>query len=191
MKRRNFLKTTAGAIALTATAPTLSLLAAETKHASVMKLPRWRGFNLLDKFVRRKEGNPPFAESDFALMNEWGFDFARLPMSYLCWAEGDPATWLKIREDELKHIDAAIELGHKHGVHVNLNFHRAGLLRQPAEGAARSVEGPAGTRCLRVSLGRLREALSRNSQRPPELRSAQRAAGHSGGKLCSRGEATG
>ena len=71
-------------------------------------LPRWRGFNLLEKFTKRSGGNPPYQESDFALMAEWGFDFARLPMSYLCWAE--PGDWLKFREPELKHIDAAVEL---------------------------------------------------------------------------------
>jgi endoglucanase len=59
------------------------------------------------------------------MMNEWGFDFARLPMSYHCWAEAEPADWLKLREDELKHIDDVIELGRKHAVHINLNFHRA------------------------------------------------------------------
>src|SRR6185436_12294998 len=36
-----------------------------------------------------------------------------------------PSDWLKLREGELKHIDQAVEFGRKHGVHVNLNFHRA------------------------------------------------------------------
>jgi endoglucanase len=58
-------------------------------------------------------------------MQEWGFDFARLPMSYLCWTDDDPAKWLKLKEPELKHVDAAIEDGTRHGVHVNLNLHRA------------------------------------------------------------------
>lgn len=119
MNRRAFLKSAAtGALALPAV-----LLAAEAPSAA--KLPRWRGFNLLEKFTKRREGNPPFQEFDFAVMQEWGFDFARLPMSYLCWADGDPAKWKKLREEELKHIDQAIELGRKHRVHVNLNFHRA------------------------------------------------------------------
>lgn len=125
MKRRSFLKTAAGAAALSTAAPILPLFAAGAQTPSAAKLPRWRGFNLLEKFVSRKSGNPPFQESDFVLMNEWGFDFARLPMSYLCWADGDPASWLKLRENELKDIDAAVEFGRKHSVHVNLNFHRA------------------------------------------------------------------
>lgn len=56
-------------------------------------------------------------------MAEWGFDFARLPMSYLCWT--DPSDWLKIQETELKDLDKAVELGRKHRVHVNFNLHRA------------------------------------------------------------------
>ena len=86
-------------------------------------LPRWRGFNLLEKFVKQAGGNPPFREADFALLAEWGFDFTRLPLSYLCWT--DPNDWLKLREEELKHLDDAVAFGGKHGVHVNLNLHRA------------------------------------------------------------------
>ena len=56
-------------------------------------------------------------------MEEWGFDFARLPLSYQCWTESED--WLKLREAELKDIDKAVEFGRKHGVHLNLNLHRA------------------------------------------------------------------
>jgi endoglucanase len=83
-------------------------------------LPRWRGFNLLEKFTA--ERSAPFRESDFAWMGEWGFDFVRLPLSYRCWA--DAGDWLKLREEPLKEIDQAVAFGRKHGVHVNLNFHR-------------------------------------------------------------------
>jgi endoglucanase len=123
VNRREFLGT-AGALAVgAATTPGLALGEAEKKVVSARHLPRWRGFNLLAKFVKRRGGNPPFAESDFALLAEWGFDFARLPLSYHCWS--DPDDWLTLREEELKHLDAAIEFGRKHGVHVNLNLHRA------------------------------------------------------------------
>lgn len=118
MNRREFFQTAAAGALV---GP--SLFAAEVPSAG--KLPRWRGFNLLEKFIKRTGGNPPFAENDFAIMQEWGFDFARLPMSYLCWADGEPAGWKRIREEDLKHIDQAVELGRKRGVHVNLNFHRA------------------------------------------------------------------
>jgi endoglucanase len=44
-------------------------------------------------------------------------------MSYRCWTEsGD---WLRLKEHVLKEVDEAVELGRKHGVHVNLNLHRA------------------------------------------------------------------
>jgi endoglucanase len=84
-------------------------------------LPRWRGFNLLEKFDAAR--NQPFLESDFALMAEWGFDFARLPMSYLCWT--DAADWLAIDESALSDIDQAVAFGRQYNVHVNLNLHRA------------------------------------------------------------------
>jgi endoglucanase len=86
-------------------------------------LPRWRGFNLLEKFVKQSDGNPPFRESDFEWIANWGFNFVRLPMSYLCWSKNDD--WLQIRDEELKHIDQAIEFGRQYDVHVNINFHRA------------------------------------------------------------------
>jgi endoglucanase len=123
MNRREFLQT-AGALAVAATAAsTFPLRAGEKSTVTARHLPRWRGFNLLQKFVKRKGGNPPFPESDFALVAEWGFDFTRLPLSYLCWT--DPSDWLKLREEELKHLDDAVAFGGKHGVHVNLNLHRA------------------------------------------------------------------
>ena len=123
MNRREFLHA-AGALAVAATAaPGLSVSAAETQAVSARHLPRWRGFNLLAKFVKRRGGNPPFQESDFGLVAEWGFDFVRLPLSYYCWS--DPNDWLTLREAGLKDIDQAVEFGGKHGVHVNLNLHRA------------------------------------------------------------------
>ena len=121
MNRRQFLKTTAAALAATAV-PVLPIIAA-TPPPTAARLPRWHGFNLTEKFVARRDGNPPFADSDFALLAEWGFDFTRLPMSYHCWASPDEP--LKLREAELKHLEQAVESGRKHGVHVNLNLHRA------------------------------------------------------------------
>ncbi len=121
MNRRHFIRI-AGTAAL-ATAVPANLTASATDGPTPASLPRWRGFNLLEKFTKRREGNPPFQESDFEIIKEWGFDFVRLPMSYLCWTE--PGDWLKLREQELKHIDEAVELGRKHGIHTNLNFHRA------------------------------------------------------------------
>lgn len=87
-------------------------------------IPRWRGFNLQGKFAMpgRPYSGSTFEEFDFATMKEWGFNFARLPLSY--WAWGSPEDWSLIREEPLKEIDKAIELGKQCGIHINLNFHR-------------------------------------------------------------------
>ena len=94
---------------------------AETAAPSGAKLPKWHGFNLLEKFMMPQNGR--FVENDFAGMSELGFDFARLPMDYRCWT--DPNDWTKLREEVLKEIDEAVSLGEKHRIHVCMNFHRA------------------------------------------------------------------
>ncbi len=121
MNRRDFLFATAGAVGGLTLAPHLAS-SAQSARDLAGHLPRWRGFNLLEKFTKRDRGNPPFAESDFQIIADWGFDFARLPMSYLCWTGSD---WTQFREEELKHVDQAVEFGRQYRVHVNLNFHRA------------------------------------------------------------------
>ena len=123
MNRRTFLTTTAAASLAAALTPPGAFAAEAKPMPTARKLPRWRGFNLTQKFHARRDGNPPFRESDFALLQEWGFDFARLPLSYLCWATAEEP--LKLREPELKHLEEAAELGRNHGVHVCLNLHRA------------------------------------------------------------------
>jgi endoglucanase len=84
------------------------------------KLPRWRGFNLLEMFTTRSDGQ--WREDDFRWIADWGFDFVRLPMCYMLWIEdNDP---LKLHEGGLAKVDRAVALGRKHGLHVCLNFHR-------------------------------------------------------------------
>ena len=80
----------------------------------------WKGFNLLNKF--NPDYQTPFAESDFEIMAEWGFNFARIPLSYWCWSSEDD--WYRADEKCLKEIDRAVELGRRYGIHINLNFHR-------------------------------------------------------------------
>ncbi|MBI1388753.1 MAG: cellulase family glycosylhydrolase [bacterium] len=84
------------------------------------KLPRWRGFNLLEKFTLRQ--NAPYQERDFQWMKDWGFDFVRLPMDYRCWTNQEKPD--EYDEGVLKHIDQAVEFGKQYGVHINLNLHR-------------------------------------------------------------------
>src|SRR5690349_18085768 len=108
MKRRNFLTGTIGLTTLAMGVPVVVCRSVAAEKVTAASLPRWRGFNLLEKFVKRDGGNPPYRESDLAWMQEWGFDFARLPLSYLCWT--DPSDWLKFREDELKDLDEVARL---------------------------------------------------------------------------------
>lgn len=121
MKRREFLETTGkvvfGMSVVGATETTQRKLPEPAPH----KLPRWRGFNLLEKF--NVAWNRRFVEQDFEWIAELGFNFVRLPMDYRCWVEsGD---WTKLREDVLKEIDEAVKFGEKYGIHVCINFHRA------------------------------------------------------------------
>lgn len=118
MQRRKFLKLGAGL------SSSVLLISAMPVRAFIFhqqnRLPRWRGFNLLEKF--NKEVNQPFKEEDFRMIAEWGFDFARLPMSYHCWSK--PDNWLQMDENVLKEIDQAVAYGAKYNIHVNLNLHR-------------------------------------------------------------------
>ena len=131
MNRREFLKTAAaaGGAALGAGASQDARAALATGaaprpasgRALARKMPKWRGFNLLEKFM--VHSNKPFVETDFVWMKEWGFDFVRLPMDYRCWTDKDDP--YRYDEKVLKEIDEAVAFGAKHGVHVCLNLHRA------------------------------------------------------------------
>jgi len=84
-------------------------------------LPRWRGFNLLEMFTVKSDGN--FREDDFRWMRDWGFDFARIPACYTLWIEDDDP--YKLHEPMLEKVDRVVRLGQQYGIHVSLNFHRA------------------------------------------------------------------
>lgn len=97
---------------------------AAEEDINAARIPRWRGFNLQGRFAmpdRPYEGRA-YEEFDFATMVEWGFNFARLPLSYWIWGRRDD--WSVIREEPLKEIDRAIDLGRQYAIHINLNFHR-------------------------------------------------------------------
>lgn len=107
ISRRRFLKSTTVITFYSAAVPLMAPCRswAAAPEPSPAKLPRWRGFNLLEKFVKRREGNPAFRETDFQIIQEWGFDFARLPLSYHCWSDPDPTRWLQMDEVQLQHLD--------------------------------------------------------------------------------------
>ncbi len=122
MDRRSFIRSAAlGALALAA-APSCASKPSSQKEKKMSQtvLPRWRGFNLLEMFGRRSDGN--WREDDFRWIRDWGFDFVRLPMCYLLWVKDNDA--LKIDEAGLVKVDRAVELGRKYGIHVNVAFHR-------------------------------------------------------------------
>lgn len=76
---------------------------------------------MLEKFTA--EHNAPYRERDFEWISAWDFDFVRLPLSYRCWTPEN--RFQEMREATLPEIDAAVEMGRRHAVHVNLCFHRA------------------------------------------------------------------
>lgn len=86
------------------------------------KLPRWRGFNLDNRF-HQDYANRPFRREDFDQIAEWGFDFIRFPMDYRIWT--DKGDWTRLLEPELKKIDEAIDWAARNKLHAQLNFHRA------------------------------------------------------------------
>lgn len=113
-------------LAVVAVAPVLFGRCADAADASADWRPtvRWRGFNLLSHFGRGGRGFPPeFPEADFVFLETNGFNFARLPLDYRFWTKD--GRWDEIDDARLGAIDRAIACGRKHGVHVQLAFHRA------------------------------------------------------------------
>src|SRR4051794_25831683 len=131
MNRRDFLRGAAASLGAAAAGVPDALFAQNDSSAksaplpepTVARLPRWRGFNLLEWFFA--QGHRPFREKDFELIAELGFDFVRLPLSYECWNSGKIEDWDKIDEKELEQVDKAVEYGRQHRIHVCVNFHRA------------------------------------------------------------------
>jgi endoglucanase len=125
MNRRNFVRDMTALCVAGAIAPrAMFVTAVASEDITARHIPRWRGFNLQGRFAMPEHpySGAAFDEFDFATMTEWGFDFARLPLSY--WAWGSRDDWKQIREEPLKEIDCAVELGRQYGIHVTLNFHR-------------------------------------------------------------------
>ncbi len=137
MRRRDFLKATICSAAASCTSPVLGRAETQSTDRDAgrelwRKLPRWRGFNLMEKLDAESimrvhadpmPGNQPFRESDFEWIAELGFNFVRLPMDYRCWA--DPDDPYRLDEKTLKEIDQAVQWGQQYGIHVCLNMHRA------------------------------------------------------------------
>src|SRR5271156_4986097 len=125
MNRRDFVRDMTALCVAGAVAPRSMLGAADAgEEITARHIPRWRGFNLQGRFAMPEHpySGAAFDEFDFVTMAEWGFDFARLPLSYWVWGSRDD--WSQIREEPLKQIDRAVELGKQHNIHININFPR-------------------------------------------------------------------
>lgn len=123
MNRREFLGLSAGAAAALLVDATPAARAQTTPAMPSRpqpKIPRWRGFNLTE--LTSGQRGQAYHEADFALMAEWGFDFARLPCSY--WAWSSPKDWTQVDPAALEPLDQAMEFGHRHKLHLNLCLHR-------------------------------------------------------------------
>jgi len=118
MHRREFLALTAAASAAALLPAALRAQVAPAPRPQP-KIPRWRGFNLTEMTGGKSQ---PFVETDFQWMSEWGFDFARLPVSYWCW--GTPKDWSVIRPEAFQPLDRALALGKQYGVHTCVAMHR-------------------------------------------------------------------
>jgi hypothetical protein len=80
MQRRTFIRNT-GLITLGLSLAEKAALA--TARPAANKLPRWKGFNLLDFYS--PDPTPaarPTTDQHFRWMRDWGFDFVRIPIAY-------------------------------------------------------------------------------------------------------------
>ena len=81
--RRSFLQTAALGVAVSSGRLHAQEGRTWRSGAARNRLPRWRGFNLLDYFTPNPPRNPGSltTDEDLRWMADWGFDFVRLPMA--------------------------------------------------------------------------------------------------------------
>ncbi|MBX3240524.1 MAG: cellulase family glycosylhydrolase [Chitinophagaceae bacterium] len=97
------------------------------------KLPKWKGFNLLDYF----SPNPAYNTRNkttvehLKWMQDWGFDFVRIPLAYPSYLDIDrtrhitPEEVYQIDDRATDTIEELVTQAQTHGLHVSLNLHRA------------------------------------------------------------------
>lgn len=130
MERRNFIKTAGLATAGIGVAGNLSATTFSNEFSN--KLPRWRGFNLLDYFSPSRTNERGItSDEELKWMADWGFDFVRFPMAYPRYIKFDPSK--NITPDDVVNIDEKVvdqvsdlvDRANKYGLHVSLDLHRA------------------------------------------------------------------
>ena len=129
MKRRIFVKTAGLATAGLALSEITAVAALQPIEN---KLPKWKGFNLLDFFSPDpKPTSKPTTEDHFRWMRDWGFDFVRIPIAYPYYLNIDRSKNItqedvyKINPEAVDRIDSLVTSAHKYDMHVSLNLHRA------------------------------------------------------------------
>lgn len=129
MNRRDFLQYSSSA-SLALGIGNLDTLSSFAKPKN--KIPAWKGFNLLDFFnPNPNQARPQTKEEHFKWMQDWGFDFVRIPMAYPYYLDIDrtknisPDDVYKINTQAMDKIEQLVYLAHKYKMHVSLNLHRA------------------------------------------------------------------
>ena len=131
MKRRTFIQNTA----LTTAGLSVAGLSSALKYPETVtnKLPRWRGFNLLDYFSPSKTDSSRglTTEEELKWMADWGFDFVRIPMAYPRYVKFDPSKNItpndvvNFDEKVVDEVAALVDMANKYNIHVSLDLHRA------------------------------------------------------------------
>jgi endoglucanase len=135
MQRRKFIRNT-GAIVLGLSLAEKAALAAPLAAANSLptanSLPKWRGFNLLDFYSPSgKPTSKPTTAEQVKWMQDWGFNFIRIPIPYPYYLNFDrsrdilPEEVYQTDPQKLEEIDRLVMLAQQYGMHVSLNLHRA------------------------------------------------------------------
>lgn len=132
MQRRTFIQNTGLLTAALGTTGTDLLAAPSTPTMAKNKLPKWKGFNMLDFFSPDPANSRPATKEEyFKWMQDWGFDFVRIPMAYPSYLKFDrsrnitPEEVYQIDQQAVDRVDALVAMAHKYNLHVSLNLHRA------------------------------------------------------------------
>ncbi|HLK29403.1 MAG TPA: cellulase family glycosylhydrolase [Puia sp.] len=128
MNRRIFVKNSAIAAAGLVLTRKTNIVSSSEKNI----LPKWKGFNLTDFFSPNAlPSKHETINEHLQWMQDWGFDFVRIPIAYPCYLDFDrtknigPDDVYKIDEKAVSHIENLVMMAHKHNLHVSLNLHRA------------------------------------------------------------------
>lgn len=127
MDRRSFITNT-GMAAVAMSLPATEII----QHRQQNKLPAWKGFNLLDFFSPNPTNSRGITSEDhFRWMQDWGFNFIRVPMAYPYYLDIDRTKNItaddvyKINNKAIDEIDTLVSRALKYNMHVSLNLHRA------------------------------------------------------------------